>query len=63
MVLFYLVHKHSHNVRMFVNKIGIFRPAGGDIPHQTQDYLIHGSSGRFAGFAHVVLFVVQMPTA
>jgi hypothetical protein len=35
----------------------------GDIPRQTQDRLIHGSIGRFAGFAHVVVFVVQTPTA
>jgi hypothetical protein len=28
-----------------------------------RDRLIHGSIGRFAGFAHVVLFVVQTPTA
>jgi len=27
------------------------------------DRLIHGSSGRFAGFAHVVTFVVQTTTA
>jgi len=48
---------------MCVNKIGIFRPAGGDIPYQMQDHLIHGSSGRFTVFAHFVLFVVQPPTA
>jgi hypothetical protein len=24
---------------------------------------MHGSTGRFAGFAHVVVFVVQPPTA
>jgi hypothetical protein len=24
---------------------------------------MHGSIGRFAGFAHVVVFVVQTPTA
>jgi hypothetical protein len=35
----------------------------GDIPHQTQDRLIHGSIGHFAGFAPVVVFVVQTPTA
>jgi hypothetical protein len=62
-VLFYLVHKNSHNVRIFVNKIGIFRPAGGDIPRQTRERLIHVSIGRFTVFAHVVLFVVQTPTA
>ncbi len=27
--------------------------------HQTRDYLMHVSPGRFAGFAHVVVFVVQ----
>jgi len=46
-----------------VKKIEIFHPAGGDIPRQTRDRLIHGSSGRFAVFAHVVAFVVQTPTA
>jgi len=46
-----------------VKKGGFFRPAAGDIPHQMQDHLIHGSSGRFTVFAHVVLFVVQTPTA
>jgi hypothetical protein len=35
----------------------------GDIPHQTRERLLHGSIGRFAGFAHVVLFVVQTSTA
>jgi hypothetical protein len=35
----------------------------GDICHQTRDRLMHGSIGRFAGFAHVVVFVVQTPTA
>jgi hypothetical protein len=33
------------------------------IRHQTRDRLMHISSGRFAGFAHVVVFVVQTPTA
>jgi hypothetical protein len=33
----------------------------GDICHQIRDRLMHVSSGRFAGFAHVVVFVVQMP--
>ncbi len=31
--------------------------------HQTQERLMHGSSGRFAMFAHVVVFVVHTPTA
>ena len=39
-----------------------FRPAGGDIPRRTRNRLIHGSIGRFAVFAHVVLFVVQTLT-
>jgi hypothetical protein len=30
---------------------------------QTRDRWLHGSSGRFAGFAHVVVFVVQTSTA
>jgi len=47
----------------FVKKGGFFRPAGGDIPHQTRDRLMHVSIGRFAVFAHFVVFVVQMPTA
>ena len=46
-----------------MNKHGIFRPAGGDISHQTQDHLMYGSIGRFAVFAYVVVFVVQTPTA
>jgi|GEM_PF-5613440 len=29
MVRFFLVHKKSHNVNFFVNKHGIFHPAGG----------------------------------
>jgi hypothetical protein len=33
----------------------------GDIPRQRWDRLIHGSSGRFAGFARFVVFVVQPP--
>jgi hypothetical protein len=35
----------------------------GDIPRQTRDRLIHSSTGSFAGFVHVVVFVVQTPTA
>jgi hypothetical protein len=35
----------------------------GDIRHQTRNRLMHGSIGRFAGFAHVVVFVVQTSTA
>ena len=37
-------------------------PAGGDIPRQTRDRLIHGSTSRFVRFAHVVVFVVQTAT-
>jgi len=48
---------------MFVKKHKIFRPAGGDIPRHMRDRLIHGSSGRLAVFAHVVLFVVKTLTA
>jgi len=48
---------------MFVNKNVFFRPAGGDILRKTRDRLIHGSIGRFAVFAHIVVFVVQTPTA
>jgi hypothetical protein len=50
-------------VNFFVQKHGIFRPAGGDIPRQTRDCLLHVSIGRFAGFVHVVAFVVQSLTA
>jgi hypothetical protein len=32
-------------------------------PVKTRDRLLHASVGRFAGFVHVVLFVVQTPTA
>jgi hypothetical protein len=35
----------------------------GDISRQTRDRLLHVSIGRFAVFAHFVLFVVQTPTA
>jgi hypothetical protein len=35
----------------------------GDIPRKTRNRLLHVSSGRFAVFAHVVVFVVQTPTA
>jgi hypothetical protein len=35
----------------------------GDIPVKTRDRLLHASMGRFAGFAHVVVFVVQTSTA
>jgi hypothetical protein len=59
MVLFHLFHK----VNVFVKKSGIFQPAGGDIPRQTRDRLIHGSTSRFVLFAHVVLFMVQTSTA
>ena len=53
---------------MFLNKIwdfllGIFHPAAGEIPRQTRDCLTHISIGRLTVFAHVVLFVVQTPTA
>jgi hypothetical protein len=41
----------------------LLRPASGDIARQTRERLLHGSIGRFAGFAHVVVFVVQTPTA
>jgi hypothetical protein len=53
MVLFYLFHKKIHSVNFFVKKHGVFRPAGGDIRHQTRDRLIYGSIGRFAVFAHI----------
>jgi hypothetical protein len=35
----------------------------GDIPCHMRDRRISLSSGRFAGFVHVVVFVVQTPTA
>jgi hypothetical protein len=35
----------------------------GDIRHQTRNRLMRGSIGRFVGFAHVVVFVVQISTA
>jgi hypothetical protein len=34
----------------------------GDIRDRTCDRRIHISSGRFAGFVHVAVFVVQTPT-
>jgi hypothetical protein len=68
---FDLVHKKIHNVNFFVNKTGFFRPAGacpersrmGRYPPPNVGCLIPISSGRFAVFAHVVVFVVQTPTA
>jgi hypothetical protein len=41
----------------------VFVPAGGDILDRTRDRLIHVGIGRFVGFAHFVVFVVQTPTA
>jgi hypothetical protein len=35
----------------------------GDILDRTRDRQIHISIGRFAGFVHFVVFVVQTPTA
>jgi len=49
--------------KFFGKKNEIFHPAGDDIRHQTRNRLMHGSIGRFAGFVHVVVFVVQTPTA
>jgi len=43
---------------MFCEKERLFRPVGGNIRHQIRDRLMHGSIGRFAVFAHVVVFVV-----
>jgi len=57
-----LVSKNSQH-EFFETRPGFFRLAGGDIPRQMQDRLIHGSSGRCAVFAHVGLCVVQTPTA
>jgi hypothetical protein len=72
MVLFYLfLQKFCTTCKIFVKKLvssALPEPAlsvveWGDIPRQTRDHLIHVSSGCFARFAHVVLFVVQTPTA
>ncbi len=57
-LVFSFSQKCCTTCNIFVKKHGIFRPAGGDIPRQVRDRLIHGSIGRFAVFAHVVLFVV-----
>ncbi len=63
--------KNVHKVNIFCGKdlvsSALPEPAlsvveWGDIPHQTREHLIHGSIGRFAVFAHVVVFVVQTPT-
>jgi hypothetical protein len=32
-------------------------------PVKTRDRLLHAGTGRFAGFVHFVVFVVQTPTA
>jgi len=32
-------------------------------PVKTRDRLLHASMGRFAGFVHFMVFVVQTPTA
>jgi len=64
MVRFFLfLQKCCTMCNIFVKKAGFFRPARGDIPRQTWDRLIHVSIGCFARFAHVVVFVVQTPTA
>ncbi|MFP4439830.1 MAG: hypothetical protein ACLFVO_21555 [Chloroflexaceae bacterium] len=55
--------KFCTKCKIFVKKNSFFRPAGGDIPRRTRDRLIQVSIGRFAVFAHVVLFVVQTLTA
>jgi hypothetical protein len=41
----------------------MIRPAAGDISRHMRDRLRQGSTTRFAVFAHVVVFVVQTPTA
>jgi hypothetical protein len=71
MVLFSFSQKCCTACKCFVKKMetsALPEPAlsvveWGDICHQTRDRLMHGSIGRFAGFAHVVVFVVQTPTA
>jgi len=63
MVLSFSFAQKNHVVNFLCKRSVLFRPAEGNIPHQTQDYLIYGSSGRCAMFAHVVLCVVQTPTA
>ncbi len=63
MVLFSFLQKNYTSCKFFVKKECSFRRAGGGIRHQTRDRLIHVSIGRFAVFAHVVVFVVQTPTA
>jgi hypothetical protein len=63
----YFVHENLHFVQIFVNKEGFFRPAGacperrrmGRYSPPNPGRLMHVSIGRFAVFAHVVLFVVQ----
>jgi hypothetical protein len=62
-VRFYLVPEHvALRATCSGTRNDIFRPAGGDIPHQAREHLIHVSIGRFTGFAHVVVFVVQTLT-
>jgi hypothetical protein len=72
MVLFFFFTKKLLSKQLFCKKelesSALPEPAlsvveWGDIPHQTRDRLLHVSSGRFAVFAHVVVFVVHTPTA
>jgi hypothetical protein len=63
MVRGFSLFKKIYNVNFFEQRPGYFRPAGGDISRQTRDCRMQVSTGRFAGFAHVGLFVVQTPTA
>jgi len=61
-VLFFSFSQKNSHCDFFVKKHGICHPAGGAIPRQTRDRLMHISIGRFAVFAHFVVFVVQTPT-
>jgi hypothetical protein len=64
MVLFLsFSQKFGSASQIFVKKKRIFRAASGDIPCHMRDRRISLSSGRFAGFVHFVVFVVQTPTA
>jgi hypothetical protein len=71
MVLFSFSQKICTLCKFFVKKMrssALPEPAlsvveWGDIRHQVRDRLIHGSSGRFAFFAHFAAFVVQTLTA
>jgi hypothetical protein len=63
-----MLHEMQHFCEKEMESSALPEPAlsvveWGDIPRQTRNRRIPVSIGRFAGFAHVELFVVQTSTA